>query len=176
MTPSALIPVSTIYLYPLVGNTTNLPYDPTQPLKQWAMPMSDVPAGTDLDGDLFVYRHAVLASDAVTVTTPQADVTYRQAITINAPMVGSTSQPSAPVNSPVAAFIPLDPVKLAALTASGGKLVGNGAIEDFEGGAAVFVQPAVAGPAPVPAGTDPTEARILAGEEELLKNAGLPLV
>lgn len=168
--------ISTIYLYPLVGNTTNLPYDPTKPLKQWAMPESDVPAGTDLDGDLFLFRHAVLATDAVTVTTPQADMTYRQAITINAPPVGSTSVPSVPVTPPAPAFIPLDPAKLAALTASGGKLVGNGPLEAFEGGAAIFVQPATVGPAPVPAGTDPTEARILAGEEELLKNAGLPLV
>lgn len=172
MTPSALIPVSTIYLYPLVGNTTNLPYDPTQPLKQWAMPMSDVLAGTDLENDLFLFRHAVLASDSITVTTPEAAMPYQQAVTINAPAVGSTSVPSVPVVSPPPALIPLDPAKLAALTSLGGKLVGNGPLEAFEGGSAVFIQPAVAGPAPVPAGTDPVESEILADVRDIDKRAG----
>lgn len=169
MTPS-LASVSTIYLVPLTGNTSNLPYDPTKMLKQWAITQAMVLPGSDLVNDLFVVpnaaggyslpQQAVLGSDDIT------------ALTINAPAVVSTSVPQTPVTSPAPAPIPLDPVKYAALIASGGKLVGNGPMEAFEGGSAIFVQPATVG-LPVPPSTeDPVLTEILADVRDIDKREG----
>ena len=150
--------LSDLYPYPLVGNVEGAPYDPNKPLKQWAVPAADVPPGTDLDNDLFIGRRAVLASDGLTVTTPQFSMSWRQATTINAPAVGSTSTPGTPVATVPAAPIPIDISKLPA----GAKLVGPGPMAAFGQGIQIQLAGAQSGP------VDPTLAAVKAELDEVL--------
>lgn len=165
--------ITAINQFPAVPAGTGT-WNPNKAMQPWfdAAIGAQLAADPTLADDLAVYTTWRVNFSTGAVSTYQFGIPYSQAAVSNVPPANYASTPNAPqvIMSPNN-----NPIDLSQLKAGGkyaGYTIGN--VSPLNP-----VPPLVppAGTAdPVPPGTDPTEARILAGEEELLKNAGLPLV
>lgn len=160
--------ITTIEQFPV---DTSGPWNPATPVQAWHDPAAAAAVSAMSELATVAKTYTTWAVDTSgNVTFPAISTTLGAAAVQNVP---SAAWLATPGNTPIAPTTnpPIDLMKIP----TGYQVESNvGPMAAF--GQKPLLVPVVPIPAPVPAGTDPTEARILAGEEELLKSAGDPLV
>ena len=101
--------ISSIYPYQPTANTANLPWDQTQPLKNWIRQLEPGESASDQ----FTYTYVSTDPSSGAILTPTNTITKGLAATLNMPPAASTGTPIPPP-PPNESSIPI-PVDLAML-------------------------------------------------------------
>lgn len=166
MTPANSVPITAIAQFPVVPTGTG-PWNINNPLQPWSDPAIAAALAEDptQEYDLAVYTTWKINAATGAVTTYQFGVPYSQAAVSNVPPANLEASPNPATIIQSGHNVPLDMTQLKPGGKYAGWTIAPGPVSINSSPTPILVPPAAAAP-PVPAGTDPVLAAILANSRQ----------